>query len=177
MITPEALKIADNNYMKDHAPSFRLFFRQLKNLLRENVPRDNLLVSSTEQPIPEDTVAPDTSNYESVVQSKKRPNSLSITTSAPTKVRPTSSLREQDIPHTPDQPTIPKNPDDTGDSLESIDEDNTKQMMKTFIDTILDNLEPDFGQITWPSYAQKCQLCVSGFSPISVDFLPVDKNE
>ena len=112
-------------------------------------------------------MALDTSNLPSIIhsttESKKRPNSLSIITSSPTKVRPTSSLREQDMPHTPDQPTIPKNPDDTGESLESIDEDNTKQMMKTFIDTILDHLEPDFGQIMWPSYAQKCQLYISGF--------------
>ena len=43
-ITPEELKIADNNYIKDRAPNFRLFFRQLKNLLSENVLRDNQLV-------------------------------------------------------------------------------------------------------------------------------------
>ena len=116
-ITPEALKIADNNYMKHRAPNFRLFFRQLKNLLREHVLRDNQLVSPTEQVTLEGTVAPDTSKLPSVIHSttdsKKHPNSLSITTSSPTKVRPTSSLHEQDMPRTPDQPTIPKNPDDT----------------------------------------------------------------
>lgn len=180
-ITPEVLKIGDNNYIKDRAPNFRLFFRQLKNLLSENVLRDNQLVSPTEQLTLDSTTAPDTSNLSSIIhsttESKKRPNSLSIITSSPTKVRPTSSLREQDSPHTPDQPTIPKNPDDTGDSVESIDEDNTKQMMKIFIDTILDHLEPDFGQIMWPSYAQKCQLYISGFSPTSVICLSVDTND
>ena len=167
MITPEALKIADNNYIKERAPNFRLFFRQLKNLLSENVLRDNQTYSPMEQATLDVNVSLDTSNLpsdiHSTAESKKRPNSVSIITSSPTKVRPTSSLREQDIPHTPDQSTMPKNPDDTGDSLESIDEDNTKQMMKTFIDTIFDHLESDFGQIIWPSYAQKCQLYVTGF--------------
>lgn len=82
------------------------------------------------------TMALDTSNllssFNSTAESKKRLNLLSIITSSPMKVRPSSSLREQDMPHTPDQPTIPKNPDDIGDSLESIDEDNTKQNDENF---------------------------------------------
>jgi hypothetical protein len=93
--------------------------------------------------------------------SKKRPNSLTITTTCPKKVRLPSSA-EQNVPRTPDQPTIPKNPDNTGDSIESIDEDNTRDMIRTFLRIPMYHLGRDFIRPSWPSYAQKCQLDISG---------------
>ena len=174
-ITPDALKVADNNIIKDHAPNFRLFFRQLGRLLGENVPNANQFTSNTEQLAFQGGLL-DTSDIQSIpystINTKKRPNSLTITTFSPTKVRPKSFPPEQDIPHTPDQPTVPKNPDDTGDSVESIDEDNTKQMMKVFIDTLFDLLEPEFGHVSWPLYAKRCQLDISGYYRfLSVSYL------
>jgi hypothetical protein len=89
---------------------------------------------------------------------KKRPNSLTITTTSPTKIRP----QYTSVPRTPDQPTIPKNPGHSGDSIESIDEVNTRDMIQTFLRTTLYNLGGDFRRFSWPSYAQKCQLNISG---------------
>ena len=45
----------------------------------------------------------------STSETKKRPNSLTLKTSSPTKVR-LSSFEYDDTPQTPNQPTIPKNP-------------------------------------------------------------------
>ena len=98
----------------------------------------------------------------STSETKKRPNSLTITTSSPTKVRLTSSEYD-DAPQTPDQPTIPKNPAFSGDSIESTDEDNTKRMIGTLIDTALLSLRSDFARIPWPKYARKCRLRSSGY--------------
>ena len=75
-ITPEALTIADNNYIKDRAPNFRLFFRQLKRLLCENVPNENHFTSHTEQLTLEGTL-PHTSEIRSIrhfiTNTKKHP--------------------------------------------------------------------------------------------------------
>jgi hypothetical protein len=135
-----------------------------------------------EQVTLDDAMTIDPSNLPSVIpstaESKKRPNSLSIITSSPTKVRPASSLREQDtMPHTPDQPTFPKNPDDTGDSLESIDEDNTKQMIKAFIDTITRSSRTGFRTNNVAIVCSNVSAVCFRVSPISVTFLPLGKND
>lgn len=173
-ITPEILKAADDEEdIKDRAPSFGLFFQQLKRLLSHNAqphPEKELILPTSQLTLAD--VEPPPSNLTefnsaahsiySTSDSKKRPNSLTISTPSPTKVRPKGAAYEQNIPHTPDQPTVPNNPAYSGDSIESIDEDNIKQMIRTFIHTTLYNLGPEFTRIPWPSYAQKCRLGISG---------------
>ena len=128
----------------------------------DNIPQEPDIVLPGENlnlAIPDPPLIPDITPSSST--SKKRPNSLTIRTTTPTKVRP-RSMAEQSVPCTPDQPTIPKNPDNTGDSIESIDEDNTRDMIRTFLRTPIYHLGRDFIRLSWPSYAQKCQLDISG---------------
>ena len=152
----------------EHASRFEFFFSQLRLLLSDNV-------DTVEDEIPSPpagiSLQTDTttvlSKYissnaaSSTSQTKKRPNSLTITTSSPIKVRLTSS-EDVDVAKTPDQPTIPKNPAYSGDSIESTEEDNTKRMIGTLIETALLSLRSDFVSISWPKYARKCRLRSSG---------------
>jgi len=165
-VTLNMLKSSDNDdNIKEIAPNFRLFFRQLKSLLSDNVASEQDVLLSTreltiEAPQPLDVPSVPPEYFPSIP--KKRPNSLTIATSTPTKVRHMSDLSEKNTPCTPDQPTQPKNPNYSGESSESINEDNTKRMIGGFVETILDLLGRDFEQITWASYPQKCRLNVLG---------------
>ena len=69
---------------------------------------------------------------------------------------------EDDPPKTPDQPTMPKNPAFTGDSIESADEDETKLLIKILFKCTFFSLRAS--RISWPEYTEKC--CVtSRYSP------------
>jgi hypothetical protein len=163
------------NYEDDiekQAPRFGLFFDQLKLLLSDNVePLDNeITLPPAELSLQTDTPVFFPEQFPfitslSTSETKKRPNSLTLTTSSPTKIRLTSSEYDDLAPHTPDQPTIPKNPGFSGDSIESTDEDNTKRMIQTLINTALLELRSDFSGITWPKYARRCRLRSSGYFP------------
>src|SRR5208282_6841200 len=128
-ITPDALMSSEGEDLADQAPTFTSFYEQLRSLLGDNVSQETELVLPTEQLPPASTEPPGPpgmpSSPSSPSTSKKRPNSLTITTSSSTKVRP-QSVSENNIPRTPDQPTIPKNPGHSGDSIESIAEINTR---------------------------------------------------
>jgi hypothetical protein len=147
-----------------YAPRFELFFGHLRLLLSDNVEAPDRLPTA-ELSLQVDTpifspgklpsnVAPFTTD------TRKRPNSLTIT--SPSKVRPRSS-EHNEAPQTPDQPTIFKNPAFSGDSIESTDEDNTKRMIGTLIDTALLSLRSDFVRIPWTKYARNCRLRSSGY--------------
>ena len=156
--------------IEKHAPRFELFFDQLKLLLSDNVgPLHDEITLPTAESLQTDTpvffpeqlpsiTSPSTS------ETKKRPNSLTLTISSPTKVRLTSS-EYNDAPQTPNQPTIPKNPAFSGESVESTDEDNTRRMIGTLIETALLSLRSDFSEIPWPKYARACSLITSGYFP------------
>jgi len=173
-ITHEALKAADDeDDVMDRAPNFGLFFGQLRRLLCDNASPEDRLVSPTGPPTlaaaspPVSPTSESTSTTHSISltsKPKKRPNSLIISPSnpKPKKSRPTSEV-PHNVLHTPDQPTVPKNPAHSGDSIESVDEENTKQMIRTFIHTTLSHLRKDFRRISWALYAQNCRLDVSGF--------------
>ena len=156
--------------IEKRAPIFESFFDELKLLLSDNVePLDDEITPTAELSLQTDTPGffPEqlpSLNSLSTSETKKRPNSLTLTTSNATKVRRTSSEYD-DAPQTPDQPIIPKNPAFSGDSIESIDEDNTKRMIGTLIHAALLSLRSDFARITWPEYARKCRLRSSGYFP------------
>jgi hypothetical protein len=170
-ITAEALKAADDDEYDDimgSAPNFGLFFGQLRRLVCDNVPPEELntptaqlTLATTGPPVSNTVETISTPSTSFISKPKKRPNSLTVSTSSPKKVRSTPAIT-QNIPRTPDQPTVPKNPAHSGDSIESAEEDNTKQMIRTFIHTTLSHLGRDFRRISWPLYAQKCRLDISG---------------
>jgi hypothetical protein len=171
-ITPEVLKGEDyEDYIKDHSPVFGVFFEQLRSLLTDNLHHhDEIMLPTTEISVTADAftdqVPSNTTQSDSLM--KKRPTSLTLTTPSPAKVRVTSS--EYEDPQTPDRPTIPKNPAYSGDSIESTEEDNTKEMIRTLIHTTIYQLGREFRDICWPSYAKKCRLRCSGFLPLN--FIP-----
>ena len=154
-VTLDMLKSGDDDEdIEEIAPNFRLFFRQLKSLLSDNVVSEQDLLLSTRELAIEAPSVP--SEYFPSIPKKR-------TTSTPTKVRHTSVSSEKNTPRTPDQqPTRPKNPNYSGDSVESVNEDNTKRMVGAFVETILYLLGRDFEQITWASFTQKCRLNVLG---------------
>ena len=157
--------------IEKYAPKFELFFCQLRLLLSDNVePLENeITLPPVESSLQTDTPILFPENLSSNTppspsETRKRPNSLTITTSSPTKVRLTNS-EYTDTPQTPDQPTIPKNPAFSGESTESTDEDNTRRMIGTLVDTALLSLRSDFSEIPWPKYVQACNLRSSGYFP------------
>ena len=166
-ISLETLHDATTKEILERAPRFALFFDQLRTLIADNVlsqqsaETQSTAFLATSDPLPSNSMTPLSvpSSSSLLTQSRKRPNSLTIDTSSPAKVRPKS-------PQTPDQPTIPKDPTFTSDSIESSDEDNTKHMIVTFVRTILLHL-PDLTEISWPSTAKRCKLSMSGYLNIS----------
>ena len=77
--------------------------------------------------------------------------------------RPSQSLENHD-PTTPNQPTAQKNPVYSGDSVDPTEEENTKRMILTLVESILLGLGSDFHSIPWPQFAQNCRLNVVGYS-------------
>jgi hypothetical protein len=157
--------------IEKYAPRFELFFCQLRLLLSDNMAPldDEITLPPVESSLQADApiVYPESLSSNpppSISENRKRPNSLTITTSSPIKVRLTNSEYTA-TPQTPDQPTIPKNPAFSGESTESTDEDNTRRMIGTLIDTALLSLRSDFSEIPWPKYVQACNLRSSGFFP------------
>jgi hypothetical protein len=109
----------------------------------------------------------DPSECPSLRTSKKRPNSLTLTNTSPRKVRHTSEhedIGNDNPPLTPDNPPVPKDPTYSGDSVESIDEDNTKQMITTFVVSTLTFLGEDFNLLSWPFYTGNCLLETGGYA-------------
>jgi hypothetical protein len=96
----------------------------------------------------------------STSEMKKRPNSLTLTTSSPTKARLTSEY--DNTPQTPNQPTIAKIPAFSEDSIEFTEEDKTKRMIGMLIDTVLYDLGKQFRDIPWPSHAKRSRFICSG---------------
>ena len=151
VIISESLKAMNNSYVKNHASSFGLFFELLKLLISDNIRIDQSLVSSAEQLAPissESTQCSYINNPKSSISSSmKHFNSLTIITSSSLKVHLKSSSSEQSLLDTPNQPTIPKNSAYNDDSVEFIDENNIKKMIKTFIHITLYHLGKDFREI------------------------------
>jgi hypothetical protein len=116
-ITPEILKAADDEEdIKNRAPSFGLFFEQLRRLLSDNTHHEEELILPTARLTLAAAEPPPSNSMEfistahsisSTSDSKKRPYSLTISTPSPTKVRQKLTAYDQNIPRTPDQPTIP----------------------------------------------------------------------
>lgn len=52
-------------------------------------------------------------------------------------------------PKTPDQPTHPANPNLSGDTIESKDEENTKMLLKMFLTDALRALKSGFQELKW----------------------------
>jgi hypothetical protein len=85
----------------------------------------------------------------STIVGVKRPlgSPVAATFSKKTKQDPPSPAQSE--PKTPDQPTHPPDPNLTGNTIESKDEDYTKDLLKTFLKDILRALKSGFREPTW----------------------------
>ena len=61
-------------------------------------------------------------------------------------------------PKTPDQPTHPKNPDWSGGTEESKDEENTKALLNETLTDSMSVLESNFRRLTWQRSGRKVEL-------------------
>ena len=76
-------------------------------------------------------------------------------------------------PRTPDQPTHPSNPDLTGGSTESKDEENTKKLLIDIVRNSMSVLEAGFRKILWQRSGCRVELSQS----YSVSAVPADIKE
>jgi hypothetical protein len=164
-LTSVTLEILKNGDYEDHAPSFGVFFEQLRVILSDNVESlaDGIALPTFELSLQVDTAVSFSEHVtaQSISGTKKRPNSLTLTPSSPAKIRLKGS-EFNDMPQTPNRPAVPRNPAYSGDSVESTEEDNTKRMIGTLIDTTLYTLGRQFRAIPWPTFAKECRLRCSG---------------
>lgn len=168
-ITEDDLELSDDeDGIELRAPAFASFFERLRTLMSENVPPESQPAESmskvshtaapTPSPVPE---SPDPKSS----RPKKHSSSLEQSPVSSKKIRLKSPESEPlaNVFPTPHRPTVPKSPQYSGDSIESIDEDNTKLMISTFIEQTIGHLGKEFRGIQWPSYARKCRLKISGY--------------
>lgn len=152
----------------DLAPKFEQFFSTLYKLMQiqehKQIIRDENLRKETEtkqQPesihtTPPPSVPPSSS---SIVTRSKRPPSSPVDIGLSSKRVKTDPLLSLQLPKTPDQPTIPSNPQKTSSSLESQEEDVSKELLALFFSCSLSVLKSKFRIINWhQSGAKRVEL-------------------
>ena len=140
------------------APCFGLFFERLELLLSDNVQGDeplfayNVITSHSHRvrscfPVLKFSINRLLNFF--CLHLEKTSNSLTLTTTSPTKVCPTSPIVdwEHNALRTSDQSIILWNLDYTGGSIESVDDDNPSHMIATLIYSTLYHLGMDFRQV------------------------------
>jgi hypothetical protein len=161
-------EIHNDNWIEDHAPRFSSFFERLSILVSRNVLPGNPPTSHQVSPAAIQPLQPDQLS----LKPKRRPKSLELNNSSPKKTRMESPESELDVPRdtllqTPDRQTAQKDPYYSGDSVETIAEDNTKIMISTFIQQIVARLGDNFRLISW-STTQECKLKICGYVSVSI---------
>lgn len=174
-VTQDDLELSDDDdEIEIRAPAFASFFERLRTLMSENVETKDRSTELSAKTVHEVAQTPPPALVEITFpdpyspRPKKRASSLGEIPAGSKKNRvdpPPSNLEtpQVGIPRTPDRPTTPRNPYYSGDSIESINEDDTKLMISTFIEQSIGYLGKEFRGIGWPSYAQKCRLKISGY--------------
>jgi hypothetical protein len=149
--------ISMHTVRKKLAPDFLSTFKSLLNVmsLQETKLRSKQASSNTSQPVSSDRKRPP--------QSPEAPTLAKRTKSSEDRLSPSSE------PKTPDQPTHPADPDFTGTSTESKDEENTKMLLKLLLDDTLNTLEADFCEPRWQRSGYMVELCRT-YTPISISF-------
>jgi hypothetical protein len=167
----DAGNISANDFKK-LAPDFHMFFRSLlkvkivqseKLKKREDKQEKKELSSakrSSQFTKPETTPATIPLSTNTIVTRSKRrlPEPLSIQGSVK-RAKHNSPIPQSPItpnhsmipaePVTPDQPTVPSNPKFTSDSIESQDEEGSKELLVMFVECCFSALEDEFRQLKW----------------------------
>lgn len=171
----DAGNISANDFKK-LAPDFHMFFRSLlkvktvqsEKLKQREDKQEKKEPSSAKRPNqstkPETTPATMPLSTNTIVTRSKRrlPEPLSIQGSVKRTKRnsPTPSPTPQHPitpnqstvpaePVTPDQPTVPSNPKFTSDSIESQDEEGSKELLVMFVECSFSALEDEFRRLKW----------------------------
>lgn len=126
------------------APQFEVFFTSLLTVMQiqEQKQRDKLAkLASQPESIP-------SSSASTVTGTKRSPQSpISLPRKRPRPTFDTTSSASE--PKTPDQPTHPANPNLTSSTVESKDEDHTKELLHLFILNTMSVLEAGFRTVHW----------------------------
>jgi hypothetical protein len=150
--------ISMHTVRKKLAPDFLSTFKSLRNVmsLQEAKLRARQESSNTSQPVVSS-------------RTKRPPQSPAASTS----IKRTKIAEDQQSPSsepkTPDQPTHPADPDFSGTSTESKDEENTKMLLKLLLEDTLNTLEADFCEPRWQRSGYMVELCRT-YSPIKISF-------
>src|SRR5271169_6333659 len=93
-----------------------------------------------------------------ITTSRKRPPP-SPTSSFPKRIKSTADTPSpRSEPKTPDQPTHPSDPNFTGASIESKEEENTKKLLIDLLRNTMSVLEAEFRRITWQRSGYRVEL-------------------
>jgi len=144
----------------DRAPQFDATFRGILALVQNAKTSDDATRPSS--------VSPTTPTPSKATQKRAAEDAAGEKDAKRTKVHPDESTSKG--PRTPDQPTIPPNPnysgstDSSGGSLESTDEELTKALIRSFLDDARGFLRLDFRVLDWTKSGLKTDLAIRHIS-------------
>lgn len=127
-----------------------------KQKVQESQEKKNQQVLSSSPP---SSSAATSSSTITVAGLKRPPTSPRIGSSKRMKAADSPAPESEPEPKTPDQPTHPRNPDYTGDTVTSKDEDITRQLLIRVVYDSLSLLETDCTRISWQQSGNKVELC------------------
>jgi hypothetical protein len=141
----------------DIAPKFSPMFATLVDVM--STQEEKMRIKEAKQT----KILINSSNSQQMI--KQRPPEIAIS-SIPSK-------RDSSEPTTPDQPTLPVNPNFTSSTSESKDEENTKMLLKQLLLNTMSFLERDFRKISWQRSGYKVEI-IHTFFPFYHKFDIID---
>lgn len=138
------------------APDFWPFFETLYGVVTiQEMAQKKKESAQPPSPVP-------TSSMSTTGTTRKRPRPSSVSLFPERKTKSTSLPHSE--PTTPDRPTNPSDPEWTGGTVTSKDEENTKQMLKDLLRNTMSSLEEEFCGITWQRSGYTVELALTLFS-------------
>jgi hypothetical protein len=133
------------------APKFAPTFTSLLDVMSRQEIKQRIKQISQSSLVPSSSAA--------TVVSRKRPPQSPISNAPVKRTKQTDgSPSPPSEPKTPDQPTQSADPNWTGSTTESKDEENTKMLLKQFLLNTMSVLEGDFRRINWQRSGHKVEL-------------------
>ena len=147
-----------NRIRKRHAPDFGSFFNSLVDVITRQDKKLRARQASQQVSTPISSGSP--------IPTQKRPPPIPVSDIPAKRTRQTDeSASPRSEPKTPDQPTHPSDPDWTGGTDSSKDEEHAKMLLRDLLMNTKDLLAEDFYRITWQRSGHKVDI-VQTFSRI-----------
>lgn len=146
---------------KKLAPDFVVFFTSLLDVISVQEKKQRAKQASEQHSIP-------ALSGSTITAARKRPPQSPVTSNPPKRTKEANDSSPCSEPKTPDQPAHPSNPDWTGGTATSKDEENTKMLLKHLLVNTMSSLEADFRRIAWQRSGYRVEL-VQTFVPFSLN--------